>query len=108
MKYAFHHLALQAPSLYALIGTWAELRLTVTDTTALITGYGYAPGIAAAFTALVLDWEATIALDRDRLELDNGAYDLFRSEEDDTAFACRKQQSFPLPDQAVWVEVVSG
>ena len=55
MKYAFQKIQLEAGSLLALIDTWAEMQLQVTDTSAKIIGYGFAPDIAEAFTTLVLE-----------------------------------------------------
>lgn len=96
---------LEAPSLYALIGTWAETQLQVSDGEARIVGYGYTQEVSAAFTALIFDWEASIFLLRETLPLDDGNYDLILK--DGTLLACRDQHSTPIPDQAVRMEVVS-
>jgi hypothetical protein len=101
----FQTLQLEAPSLYALIGTWAETQLLVTREEARIVGYGYPQEVAAAFTALVFDWEATIFLPRETLPLTGGTYDLILK--DGTLLACRDQRSTPIPDQPVRVEVRS-
>jgi hypothetical protein len=103
MKYAFKTLQLEAPGFYDLIGTWAETRLRVTDTDATIAGYGFTRDIAAAFTTLVLDWEARIILSA-AAGLSPGEYELIHRE-DGIVYACRGQQSYPLPDGAVRVEV---
>ena len=105
MKFAFTTLQLEAPGFYDLIGTWAETQLRITDTDARITGYGYTPDIAAAFTALVLDWEARIILSAPA-GLRPGEYDLIRRD-DGIVYACRGQHSYPLPDGPVRVEVRS-
>ncbi|MCO6488459.1 MAG: hypothetical protein J5I98_08580 [Phaeodactylibacter sp.] len=106
MKYAFQKMRLEADSLYALINNWVETHLTVKEDTAVIIGYGYAYEIAGAFSNLVLDWEATIILPREELDLENGEYDLIILEKE--LYACRNQQKYLLPDMAVTVEVVSA
>lgn len=105
MKYAFQKMRLEARSLYALIQTWAEMRLAVTEDSAAITGYGYTYDIAGAFSDLVLDWEATILLRRDGLNLRPGEYDLLTLGEE--LYAFRDQRQYPVPDGPVVVEVVS-
>lgn len=105
MKYAFQKMRLEADSFYALINNWVETHLTVTEGAAVIIGYGYAYEIARAFSNLVLDWEATIILPREELELENGEYDLIMLEKE--LYACRNQQKYLLPDGPAVVEVVS-
>ncbi len=105
MKYAFQKMRLEADSFYALINTWAETHLTVTEGAAVIIGYGFAYEIAGAFSNLVLDWETTIILPEEKLELKNGEYDLIMLDKE--LYACRNQQKYLLPDMAVTVEVVS-
>ena len=106
MKYAFQKMRLEAKSLYALIQIWAEMHLTVADdSTAIIIGYGYTYDIAGAFSDLVLDWEATILLPKENLNLEPGEYDLFMVGE--ALYAFRDQQQFSIPDMPVVVVVVS-
>ncbi len=105
MKYAFQKMRLEAQSLYALIQTWAEMHLTLTEDSATITGYGYTYDIAGAFSDLVLDWEATILLPRDRLDFALGEFDLLTVGEE--LYAFRNQQQYPVPDGPVILEVVS-
>ncbi len=105
MRFAFQKMQLEAPSLYALIDTWAEMQLEVTDSAAVIKGYGFSHEIAKAFTTLVLDWEAKIFLARESLSLDPGTYDLVRV--DEALFACRDQQKYLVTDRGVAVEVQS-
>jgi hypothetical protein len=104
MKYAFQKIRLEAGSFYALINNWVETQLIVSDSGARIIGYGYAYEIAAAFSDLVLDWEAAILLSQEP-GLETGQYDL--SMLDEGLFAFKDQQRFPLADQPVVVEVVS-
>jgi len=105
MKYAFQKIQLEADSFYALITTWAEMQLEVTEDSALIRGYGFAPEIAEAFTTLVLDWEAEIRLPEIPDGLTPGAYDLI--ELDGLVYACREGEKFRLADGEVSVEIVS-
>lgn len=105
MRFAFQKMQLEAESLFALIQTWAEMQLIVSEDTAAIIGYGYSDEIAGAFSILVFDWEATIPLPRHELDLPEGSYDLIRS--NGLLHACRNQQAYPLADRPVRVEVVS-
>jgi hypothetical protein len=105
MPFAFTYMRLEASSLYTLIANTAELQLTVGEETARITGYGFAFDIEEAFSTLVLDWEATVLLDRAKTGLPGGEYDLIYLE--DRLYATRNQQKFPLPDLPVEVEVKS-
>ncbi len=82
------------------------MQLAVTETSAIITGYGYAHGIAEAFTTLVLDWEAVIHLDLSALNLPAGTYGLIM--QNGVLYACREEYSRAVEDQAVVVKVVSA
>lgn len=97
---------LEAGGFFDLINTWAEMQLVVTEDSAKIIGDGYTHEIAEAFTILVFDWEASIPLSREDLDLPEGSYDLIRDEE--VVYACKDQQSHPLADRPVTVEVVSA
>jgi len=81
------------------------MQLEVTEESALIRGYGFAPEIAEAFTTLVLDWEAEIRLPALPPGLTPGAYDLI--ELDGAVYACREGDKYRLEDGAVSVEIVS-
>ncbi|MEZ4995359.1 MAG: hypothetical protein R2824_33385 [Saprospiraceae bacterium] len=105
MPFPIQKMHLEAPSLYALISTWAETQMIISEKIAQIIGYGYARDVAEAFTLLVFDWEATIFLDRTGLMLPAGTYGLIH--DGDTLLACREQQSFSIPDQPVTIEVIS-
>lgn len=105
MPFPFQKMQLEAPSLYALISTWAETQLVVEKDRATIIGYGYQREIAGAFSLLVFDWEATISLDRSTLAIQDGTYGLIRA--GDHLLGCKDQQTYPIPDQAVRVEVLS-
>lgn len=107
MPYAFQQMRLEAESLYALINTWAETQLEVRPDAAVIVGYGYNEAISEAFTLLVFDWEATIHLDISDLDIPLGAYRLIRSQTTYLLYACSKEDSYPIPDRPVVVEVVS-
>ena len=97
MKYAFKQLELQADSFYGLIGTWAEMQLVVPDEgPAYLHGYGFTADIAAAFTALVLDWSARIELPAGAVQLEPGKYELIRLEEG--VFACRGGEKWLVED----------
>lgn len=106
MKYAFTHLRLQAPGLYALINTWAEMHLSVSPASAVITGRGYSYEIARAFTNLVFDWEASIRLPREELGLEAGEYELILI--DGLLYACREQRKYAVADRPAVVEVERG
>ena len=105
MPYHFHSLTLHASSFYPLIATPIEFRLRVTDTTAEIFGYGFPFPESGAITTLILNWEATIYLDRATLDLPSGEYDLAFVAE--TLHAFRDGTRFVVPDGAVRMEVVS-
>ncbi len=105
MKHPFQQMRLQAESFYALITTWAEMRLEVAEDSALLRGYGFAPEIAEAFTTLVLDWEATLQLLEVPETLAPGAYELIELE--GVVYACREGGKYRLDDQKVSVEVLS-
>jgi hypothetical protein len=97
MKYAFTQLELQADSFYDLIGTWAEMQLVVPDEgAAYLHGYGFTADIAAAFSALVLDWSARIELPADSVQLEPGEYELIRLETG--VYACRGGEKWLLGD----------
>ena len=95
---------LEAGSLYTLVASWAEMKLTVTDSKAVITGYGFTPDISWALTTLTLDWQATILLPGNGLP--PGVYDLIPL--GGRVFACGEEQRFPLADTpvSVWVEAL--
>lgn len=105
MKYAFQKIQLEADSFYALITTWAEMQLEITEDSATLRGYGFAPEIAEAFTTLVLDWEGEILLPALPPGLAPGAYDLI--ELDGLVYACREGEKYRLEDGEVSVEIVS-
>ena len=105
MPFDFQKVRLEAKSLFALINTWAEMQLIVQDRSAEIIGFGSTDEIAEAFTILVFDWEATISLSLDGLDIPEGSYDLIR--EGDIVHACRHQKSYPVTDRPVVVEVIS-
>lgn len=105
MSQPFQQLQLEAPSLYALIETWADTQLLISEEEARIVGTGYPQGIAEAFSTLVFDWEATTFLLRETLPLAEGAYDLILK--DGQLSACRGRESVLIKDQPVQVEVVS-
>lgn len=105
MRFAFQQMQLQADSLFALIQTWAEMQLVLTEDSAEIIGFGYSPEISEAFTLLVFDWEATIILPEADLAIPIGSYDLIRQE--DMLYACKEQRSYPLADCPVLVRVMS-
>ncbi len=92
MQHAFQKMQLQAPSFYARIDTWAEMKLLVTDDGAHLTGYFYDKEIADAFSTLIDDWEATIPLPESELGLEPGTYEL--GIKDETLHAFRKEQAF--------------
>lgn len=106
MKYAFQQATLQANSYYRLIQTWAEMQLVAEPGGAYLHGYGYAHEIAEAFSALLLDWSATIRLPEGTADLPPGTYELIVLE--GQLYACQAQQRWPLPDAAVEVELVSA
>jgi hypothetical protein len=106
MKYAFQTMRLEAASFQSLIANWAEIQLVVTADGAILHGYGFAHDIAAAFSALVLDWEAAIHLPPAHLELAPGTYSLILLAEG--LFACRGQERFRVGDGEAVVEVVGG
>lgn len=106
MKYAFTKLRLEAPALHPLITTWAEMKLTVTEANALITGFGFASDIADALTTLAPGWEATIFLPRATVPLKPGEYNLDLIGKD--LYAFRGQLKQAVPDGPVVVEVSTG
>jgi hypothetical protein len=105
MKYAFKKMRLEADRLVPLITSWAEMQLIVTEERAVIRGFGFAHDIAEAFSALVLDWEATVFLQTSLPGLAPGAYDLTVIGED--LYAARDQQKFLVPGGPVTVEVTA-
>ncbi|MBK8654699.1 MAG: hypothetical protein KBG02_06965 [Haliscomenobacter sp.] len=105
MPFAFQKMQLEAGSLFALISTWTEMQLIVSEDAATIIGYGYSDEIAGAFSVLVFDWEATVLIPKEELDIPPGSYDLIRDKE--TLYACKEQQAYPLADRPVRVEVVS-
>lgn len=60
--FAFTAATFTAPSLHALLGNLAELRLVVTEESAYLHGDGYREEIAYVFTRSVFDWSATTRL----------------------------------------------
>ena len=106
MKFAFQKMRLEADSLYALVSTWAEMQLQLTEDGAVITGYGFAHEIAEAFTNLVLDWEASIFFPEGNLSLESGTYELIFIKE--KLYACRDQEKLLLEDTPVVVQVTSA
>ncbi|MCB0614606.1 MAG: hypothetical protein KDC75_14920 [Phaeodactylibacter sp.] len=105
MKFAFQKMQLEADGFYKLINTWAEMQLVVTEDSATIIGYGYTYEIAGAFTMLVFDWEASIPIAKEGLNIPEGSYDLSRM--GDKVHACSSEKAYFLPDRPVTVEVVS-
>jgi hypothetical protein len=106
MKHAFQTMRLKAASFQSLITNWAEMQLVVTTEAATLHGYGFAHDIAAAFSVLVLDWEAAILLPPAHLELPPGTYSLILLA--DGLFACQGQERFWVGDGEGVVEVVGG
>jgi hypothetical protein len=104
-QFPFQKMRLEAGSFYDLINTWAEMQLVVTEDSATIIGDGYVHEILEAFTVLVFDWEASIPLSKEGLDIPEGSYDLSRM--GDIVHACTNQKAYPLPDRPVTVEVVS-
>jgi hypothetical protein len=104
-QFPFQKMRLEADGFYDLINTWAEMQLVVTKDSATIIGDGYAHEILEAFTVLVFDWEASIPLSKESLDIPEGSYDLSRM--GDIVHACTNRQAYPLPDRPVTVEVVS-
>lgn len=104
--FPFRKIQLEAGSLYALVASWTEMKLTVTGSKAVITGYGFTPDISWALTTLTLDWQATILLPGNGLP--PGAYDLIPL--GGRVFACGEERRFPLADTpvSVWVEALEG
>ncbi|MCB9295534.1 MAG: hypothetical protein H6559_20775 [Lewinellaceae bacterium] len=105
MKFAFQKMQLEADGFYKLINTWAEMQLVVAEDSATIIGYGYTYEIAGAFTMLVFDWEASIPIAKEGLNIPEGSYDLSRM--GDKVHACSREKAYFLPDRPVTVEVVS-
>lgn len=104
MSFPFQSMQLRAPSLYALLAVPAAMRLFVDEQQAFIRGDGYPQEVAAAFSALVLDWEATISCAAFDLGLQPGAYDLIFV--DGQLYACANDHRQLLADRPVRVAVV--
>ena len=62
MPFAFQKMQLEAGSLFALISTWTEMQLIVSEDAATISGYGYSDAIAGAFSVLVFDCDASVVI----------------------------------------------
>lgn len=105
MRLPFQKMQLEAEGFYDLINTWAEMQLVVTEDSAMIIGEGYTYEILKAFTNLVFDWEASIPISKEGLNIPEGSYDLSRM--GDKVHACTSEKAYPLPDRPVRVEVVS-
>jgi hypothetical protein len=95
---------LEAPSLYALIESWADTKLQISEDEARIIGCGYPKLITEAFTSLVFDWEATTFLLRETLPLAEGTYELVLK--DGLLLACKDPETCVIKDQPVQVEVL--
>lgn len=105
MQFAFQKMRLETESYQSIIGAWVEMQLQVTPETAVLIGYGFTPEVAEGFTLLVLDWEATVTLPREGINLETGHYGLILIDEE--LYACRDQQKYRLADGPAVVEVVS-
>lgn len=106
MKYAFKKMRLEADRLVPLVTDWAEMQLIVTDERAIIRGFGFAQDIAEAFSALLLDWDATVLLRHYPRDLAPGTYDLTVIGED--IYVIQSARKFLVPDGPVVVETVAN
>ncbi len=105
MKYSFRNLRLKADSLYAIVSAWSDMKLLVSPQSARIINAGFSHEVAQAFSTLVMDWEASVLLPKEKLPLEIGLYDLILIK--NSLYACREQHHYLLGDMDVVVEVAT-